>query len=119
MKTNLKKKLCAAALSALMLTGAGVFQAVPVMFGGMPVYAQTAETPESSFSYTINNSREVFIMNYKGTDANVVVPAKIQNKPVTSICSGSFKFCRILSRTLKVLPSKAVRTFRQYQWPTA
>ena len=91
MKTNLKKKLCAAALSALMLTGAGVFQAVPVMFVGMPVYAQTAETPESSFSYTINNSREVFIMNYKGTDANVVVPAKIQNKPVTRICSGSFK----------------------------
>ena len=90
MKTNVRKKLCAAALSVLMLTGTAAAEVGTVAVTSMPAYAAVYETPASSFSYYISNGKEVHITKYNGSDANVVIPAYIEGKPVVKLVSSSF-----------------------------
>ena len=85
MKTRILKKLCALSLSALMLTGAGIAEAVPVISAGLPVYAAEV-TPASDFKYEENNNGGITILEYIGSETNVVIPDTIDGKSVTRIC---------------------------------
>ena len=59
---------------------------------GTPEPDDPPESPVSDFEYQLNNDGGITITKYIGNDANVVVPAFIEEKPVTEI--GTFAFGR-------------------------
>lgn len=89
MKKIQNKRLCAAALSVLMMSGAAIAEVGTLAATSLPAYAVSYETPESNFSYFISNG-SVFITKYKGTDTNVIIPSRIEGKPVTGLNDYSF-----------------------------
>ncbi len=90
MKVKLLKKACAVSLSALMLTGAGLAEAVPVISTGLSVYAASA-TPADSFEYEVDGT--VTITGFVGNETNVVIPSRIENREVTAIGYNAFRDC--------------------------
>ena len=75
MKKINNKKLCAAALSVLMMSGAAFAEIGTVAAASLPVCTASYETPASSFTYYISNG-SVVITKYNGTDANVIIPSR-------------------------------------------
>ena len=59
---------------------------------GTPEPDDPPESPVSDFEYQLNSDGGITITKYIGNDANVVVPAYIEEKPVTEI--GTFAFGR-------------------------
>ncbi len=93
MKTKMLKKLCALSLSAIMLTGAGICEAAPLISASLPVYAVEAVTPASSFEYKTNEEGGITISAFIGNESNVVISKKINGKPVTEIGNDAFVNC--------------------------
>ncbi len=92
MKGKLLKRLCAVALTALMLTG--VSTALPGMIDlGVNVNAAQSETPATSFEYETSVSGDVTITKFTGSESEVVVPASIKGNPVVKIASWAFEGC--------------------------
>ena len=96
MKTKMLKKLCALSLSAIMLTGAGICEAAPLISASLPVYAVEAVTPVSSFRYEENDDGGITISAFIGNDAFVncisLKAVKIPNG-VTRIGYSAFYGC--------------------------
>ena len=70
---------------------------------GLVLYAQwVKENPVENFGYTVHDD-EVYITAYTGGDGWCVVPAVIDGKKVTRICSGAFRNAEI--DTLVLPPS--------------
>ena len=86
MKGKIMKKLCAVSLSALVLTGTGVMQAVPFVGTGLAV---NAATPASEFAYASNEEGGITIFCYDtglgeiALPSTIDIPASIDGKPVT------------------------------------
>lgn len=81
MKGKIMKKLCAVSISALMLTGTGVMQAMPFVGTGLSV---NAATPADDFEYRIDDDG-VAILEYYGDSSTVEIPSTIEGKPVVRI----------------------------------
>ena len=56
-----------------------------------------AENPASDFKCRLNGDGAVTITKYIGTDPHVVIPAEIDNKPVTQIAAEAFAVSDIIS----------------------
>ena len=94
MKVNFVKKMCALSLSALMLTGAGLCEAAPIISASLPVYAAETAAPASHFDYKEDDNGMITITKYKGTGGNVVIPAVIDGKNVVEIGDNAFSKCK-------------------------
>ncbi len=119
MKTKILKKLCALSLSALMLTGAGIAEAVPVISAGLPVYAAET-TPAGDFNYETNDDGTIAITGYNGAQTDIVIPNTINGKPVTKIAPAAFYGCTSL-KSIKLPSSLKViggdyGHWNQYGW---
>ncbi len=103
MKKSIRSILSAALCTVLI---GGTALAMPaVMTGddtsGISVYAAAAETPVSSFTYTVNADGGMTITGFTGSQTDVVVPSKINNIPVNTIGTNAFnKKNKITSITL-------------------
>lgn len=80
---------------------------------GLTLYAQWEKwSGQQSFEWTVRED-EVVITGYRGSDTAVVIPASIDNKPVTAIASGAFQNCAgtqvILPNTVKTVEDGAFR----------
>ena len=99
MKSKFIKKLCAVALSALMLAGAGAIGSVPFIDTSLTV---SAETTNGEFRYEVNAEGGITITGYKGSDTLVTIPDTIDGRRVTSI--GEYAFCDCESLTSVTIP---------------
>lgn len=61
-----------------------------------PVVWGYAVNPASDFTYTISNNK-VTLTKYTGNDTTVIIPATIENYPVTNIGAKAFNGCRNLT----------------------
>ena len=95
MKGKFLKKLCAVALSALVLMGAGVMGSVPLIETGLTVRAK--ELVYGDFEYEINYEDCITILEYKGSDTSVTIPDTIDGRKVTSIGGYAFRDCTSLT----------------------
>ena len=89
---------CSTAPQAPAATDGGEPTAAPSSSGdsqttGTPEPDDPPESPVSDFEYQLNNDGGVTVTKYIGDDANVVVPAYIEEKPVTEI--GDAAFCLV------------------------
>jgi len=90
MKGKLMKKICTISLSALMLAAPMLTDTGIIVSASLPVYAATAETPASSFKYSVNKDSTVTITGYTGSETDIIIPGRIEGKKVTSIGNRSF-----------------------------
>ena len=67
---------------------------------GTPEPDDPPESPVSDFEYQLNNDGGVTVTKYIGNDATVVVPAYIEEKPVTRIGNSAFLLTPIQTVTL-------------------
>ena len=98
MKGKFLKKLCAVALSALVLMGAGVMGSVPLIETGLTVRAK--ELVYGDFEYEINYEDCITILEYKGSDTSVTIPDTIDGRKVTSIGFEAFLNRKSLSSVI-------------------
>ena len=92
MKHTTRRKLCAIAMAAVLLTGVGaVGSAVPAVSAGLTVSAAETLTADS-FDYTIDGNGEITITRYYDSDTeNVVIPDHIGDHKITAIGYGAFR----------------------------
>lgn len=57
---------------------------------------KTEPNPASDFAYTVNNDK-VSITEYRGSGGDVVIPAEIEGRKVTSIGQNAFRWCTHLT----------------------
>ena len=65
------------------------FVAIGAVTPGEPDDPEIEETPATSFSYMIDDGKAT-ILQFIGSETDVVIPAKIEDCPVTSVNSGAF-----------------------------
>lgn len=65
------------------------FVAIGAVTPGEPDDPEIEETPAASFSYMIDDGKAT-ILQFIGSETDVVIPAKIEDCPVTSVNSGAF-----------------------------
>ena len=89
----LLRKICAVSLAAAMLAGTGAVAEISTFIGiniSVSAAGTTQETPVSSFYYYENDDGGITITNFKGNETEVVIPSKIDGKPVTRIGESIF-----------------------------
>ena len=59
--------------------------------------AEEVMETDDGFQYKVNNNGEITITKYIGTDTNVNIPSKIDEKSVTSIGECAFENCESLT----------------------
>ena len=89
MKGRFLKKLCAAALSVLMLGSVGITGTVPFAGGGLSASA-AEKLAYGDYQYKVNDNDEITITNYTGSDTELIIPDTIEGKKVTSIGEKAF-----------------------------
>ena len=100
MKRQIVTKICAAALSVLMFAGAGSSQAGTFIGTSLPVAASSELKTEGRFQYKENDDGTVTITAYLSSIKTVVIPDKIDGKPVAVIGSTAFRYRTIGDVTL-------------------
>ena len=93
------KKLLSVTLCAALIGGAAAV--LPAAVNGAADIGITAsaagETPASSFDYEVNGDGGITITGFIGDETTIVIPSKIDGKPVTSIGSSAFYNCSSLT----------------------
>ena len=111
LKSKMKKAILAAVTAAVLcvtsaaLTGcqSGDNGSNSSEKGDAPVSSDVtdiSETAVGNFEYEIDGKTQITITKYKGDDAEVRIPEKIENMPVTEIDDNAFAGCTGLTRVI-------------------
>lgn len=87
MKTKLNSKILISALLS--------FSMIVMLLSGVKAATEIETLTSSNWQYVVNGEN-VYIMKYTGTEEDVVVPAVIDRKKVTSIGEDTFTDCKTL-----------------------
>ena len=108
-KKILLRKIGAVSLAAAMLVGTGAAAEIGTWIGtNISVSAATTkETSSDSFEYKVNDNGNITITKFKGSETKVVIPSKIDGKPVT--CIDSWSFSGFTSLTSVTIPDSVTK----------
>ena len=76
-----------------------ILACVTVIIGAITTYAtETSTTTDGNYEYTVLDDGTIEITEYKGTETEVMIPATIDGKTVTSIGDEAFFLCTSLTK---------------------
>lgn len=90
----MKKALAVACFAAVLgVFGAGAVSGTDSGAGLIKAYAEDEALVYGDFEYSLDENGNVTIVKFNGTTTDVVIPASIDEKPVTAVADGAFYGC--------------------------